>query len=60
MYGLGTILASQLTDELTFVLSVQNVIIGLGVSFLVGLISGIIPALNASQLNPVEAIRTGM
>ncbi|CEN42853.1 Macrolide export ATP-binding/permease protein macB [Capnocytophaga canis] len=57
---LGTILASQLTDELTFVLSVQNVIIGLGVSFLVGLISGIIPALNASQLNPVEAIRTGM
>ena len=56
---IATFVASDITEEFTFVLSTKNVSIGLGVSFLVGLVSGIIPALTASRLNPVDAIRTG-
>lgn len=56
---IATILASNLVENFAFVLSFPNVLIGLGVSFSVGLISGILPALTASKLNPVEAIRTG-
>ncbi|MDO5105582.1 ABC transporter permease [Capnocytophaga sp.] len=55
----GTQLASDLTDDFTFVLSLANIFIGVGVSFVIGLLSGIIPALTASRLNPVEAIRSG-
>ena len=56
---LATLLASSIVDDFTFVLSTINVLMGLGVSFLVGLLSGIIPAFGASRLNPVEAIRMG-
>jgi putative ABC transport system permease protein len=57
---LGTLLASGLTEDFEFVLSVPNMIIGFSISSLIGLISGVIPALSASRLDPVEAIRTGM
>ena len=36
-----------------------NIILGLSVSIVVGIFSGIIPAIQASRMNPVEAIRTG-
>ncbi len=52
-------LVSNRFNEFEFVLSFRNVAIGLGVSFIVGLLSGIIPALSAARLNPVEAIRSG-
>jgi putative ABC transport system permease protein len=39
-------------------LSVANIILGFTVSILIGIISGFIPAYSASQLDPVEAIRT--
>jgi len=55
-----SILASQFTGDFEFVLSVQNMIIGTGISAAIGLISGILPAISASKLDPVEAIRTGM
>ncbi len=55
-----SIIASQFTGDFQFVLSPWNMFIGTSISALIGLISGIIPAVSASKLDPVEAIRTGM
>jgi len=52
--------ASQFTGDFEFILSPWNMFIGTAVSAVIGLISGIIPAISASKLDPVEAIRTGM
>ena len=37
-----------------------NMLLGSGLAAFIGLVSGIIPAISASKLDPVEAIRTGM
>lgn len=39
-------------------LTLANVVLGFTVSFLIGIISGFVPAYGASQLDPVEAIRS--
>lgn len=57
---LASLLASQFTGDFEFVFSPWNMFIGTAVSAVIGLISGIIPAISASKLDPVEAIRTGM
>lgn len=56
----ASVLASMFTGDFQFVVSFTNLAIGTVVSGLIGLVSGIIPAISASRLNPVEAIRTGM
>ncbi|MCF6306328.1 MAG: ABC transporter permease [Flavobacteriaceae bacterium] len=57
---LVSIVASSFTGDFDFVLSPWNMFIGTAISALIGLIAGIIPAISASKLDPVEAIRTGM
>jgi putative ABC transport system permease protein len=46
------------TIDFPLFMSFFNFMIGVGVSVLVGIIAGIIPAIRASKLNPVEAIRS--
>jgi putative ABC transport system permease protein len=54
---LGTQIAKSMGDFIV-VLSAKNIMMGLFVSGLIGLISGFVPAWMASRLNPVEAINT--
>ena len=44
--------------SLDLILSVNNVILGLGVSSIIGVVAGIVPATLAARMDPVEAIRT--
>jgi putative ABC transport system permease protein len=44
--------------DVQVVLDLKNIILGIGTSVAIGVISGIIPAYFASRLDPVEAIRT--
>lgn len=55
-----SVMASQFTGDFNFVLSPWNMFLGTAISAIIGLIAGILPAISASKLDPVEAIRTGM
>jgi putative ABC transport system permease protein len=44
--------------SLELILSLKNIILGLGVSSAIGVVAGIVPATLAARMDPVEAIRT--
>nr|WP_121272219.1 ABC transporter permease [Pedobacter schmidteae] len=53
---IGTLILGAVGFEM--VLFMKNIMLGIGVSFLIGTISGFWPAYSASRLDPVEAIRS--
>lgn len=60
--GVGILIVFLITlipqDALKLLLSLANISLGLGVSVVIGVLSGIIPAVLASNLDPVVAIRS--
>lgn len=56
VFGLTYLVTSVVGFALT--LSMKNIILGVTVSGIIGLVSGFIPAWSASRLDPVEAMRT--
>jgi putative ABC transport system permease protein len=60
--GVGIFIVFLITiipqDALKLLLSLSNITLGLGVSVVIGVLSGIIPAVLASNLDPVTAIRS--
>lgn len=51
---------NMIVPSFSFLLSPFNVGVGLVISSGIGFVSGLLPALTASRLDPVDAIRTGM
>ena len=57
---LVTLITGAVSDMMSMDISLSqaNIILGLTISVIIGIVSGFVPAYTASQLDPVEAIRT--
>ena len=60
LFGIFFVFLLTLPDLGTFdlIISLENVILGVTISSIIGILAGLLPALFASNLDPVEAIRS--
>jgi putative ABC transport system permease protein len=62
LVGLALVYAAVLglnsAFEMTFILPISRIFMGVGISALVGVLSGFIPAYRAAKMDPVEAMRS--
>jgi putative ABC transport system permease protein len=62
LIGLGLVFGIlkiiTIVSKFPLALSIWNILIGVGISVIVGILAGIIPAYRASNMDPVEAIRS--
>jgi putative ABC transport system permease protein len=56
VWGIISLLGSFV--EFNFILPPSRIVMGLSISVVVGLVAGIIPAMKAARLNPVDAMRS--
>lgn len=54
---LGVVLLMRVAADFPAILTLKNILLGLGVSSLIGLLSGLMPSMRAAKLDPVEAMR---
>lgn len=60
LFGLGLVYLASLIPlgSLELILTTKNVLIGIGLAVVIGIVSGIVPAWNAAKMDPVSAIRS--
>lgn len=58
--GLGIAIARICATlfDFPFVISLWSIVFGVGLSFLIGMVAGVIPARNAAKLDPIVALRS--
>jgi len=57
-FGIAIALGAATIFKFPFVVSLWSVVVGFGLSFIVGLLAGVIPARNAAKLDPIAALRS--
>ncbi len=57
-FGIAIALGAATVFKFPFVVSFLSVVVGFGLSFVVGLLGGVIPARNAAKLDPIAALRS--
>lgn len=56
--GISIAFGAAIIFKFPFVISVLSIVVGFSLSFVVGLVAGVIPARNAAKLDPIAALRS--